>query len=101
MQDRTYEAAMKPVRKLLKNAAVKATEVRLVGIAGDELSGYSKKKLDVLAMGSHGYGAFKGAVLGSVATRMVAKGEIPLLFKTERGPLGCIGLPAGEVVTTN
>ena len=80
MQDKAYEAAMKPVRKLLKDTAVKATEVRLAGIAGDELSGYAKKKLDVLAMGSHGYGAFKGAVLGSVATRVVAHGEVPLLL---------------------
>ncbi len=80
MQDKAYEAAMKPVRKLLKNSAVKASEVRLAGIAGDELSGYAKQKLDVLAMGSHGYGAFKGAVLGSVATRVVAQGEIPLLL---------------------
>ena len=80
MQDKAYEAAMKPVRKLLKNAPVKATEVRLAGIAGDELSGYAKQKLDVLAMGSHGYGAFKGAVLGSVATHVVAHGEIPLLL---------------------
>ena len=35
MQDKAYEAAMKPVRKLLKNAAgVTATEVRLAGICG-------------------------------------------------------------------
>ena len=81
MQDKAYEAAMRPVRKLLKNAAgVKATEVRLTGTPDDELSGYAKKKLDVLAMGSHGYGVFKSAVLGSVATRVVAHGEIPLLL---------------------
>ena len=78
MQGKAYEAAMKPVRKLLKNAAVRGTEVRLAGIAGDELAGYAKK-LDVLAMGSHGYGAFKGTVLGSVATRVIARCEIPLL----------------------
>ena len=80
LQDKEYEAAMKPVRKLLKNTAVKATEVRLTGIPGDELSGYAKNKLDVLAMGSHGYGALRGSMLGSVATRVVAKGEVPLLL---------------------
>ena len=31
-------------------------------------------------MGSHGYGAFKGTVVGSVATRVVAHCEIPLLL---------------------
>ncbi|MGZ8992566.1 MAG: universal stress protein [Burkholderiaceae bacterium] len=81
LQDEAYEAALSPVRKLLINAAgVNVTEVRLVGIPGDELSRYAKKRLDVLAMGSRGYGAFKGAVLGSVATRVVAHGEIPLLL---------------------
>ncbi len=81
MQDKAYEAAMRPVRKIVKNAAgVKANEVRLTGIPSDELIGYAKKKLDVLAMGSHGYGALKGAVLGSVATRVVAHGEVPLLL---------------------
>jgi nucleotide-binding universal stress UspA family protein len=81
MQDKAYEAAMRPVRKLLKKqAGIKATEVRLAGHPGDELSSYAKKKLDVLAMGSHGYGALKGTVLGSVATRVVAHCQIPLLL---------------------
>jgi nucleotide-binding universal stress UspA family protein len=49
-------------------------------LISDELAGYAKEELDVLAMGWHGYGAFKGAVLGSVATRVVAHGEIPLVL---------------------
>ena len=80
MQDKAFDAAMRPVRKLLKNGRLEATEVRLAGIAGDELSAYAKKKLDLLAMGSHGYGALKNAVLGSVATRVLAHGEVPLLL---------------------
>lgn len=81
MQDTAFEAAMRPVRKLLKRqAGVEVTEVRLTGLPGDELSAYAKKKLDVLAMGSHGYSALKGTVLGSVATRVVAHGETPLLL---------------------
>jgi nucleotide-binding universal stress UspA family protein len=31
-------------------------------------------------MGSHGYGAFKAAVLGSTATRVAAHCETPLLL---------------------
>lgn len=34
---------------------------------------------DAINQCNDGYGAFKGAVMGSVATRVVAKGEIPLL----------------------
>lgn len=86
MQDKAYEAAMRPVRRTLKNATgAKASEVRLTGIPSEELTRYASKKLDVLAMGSHGYGALKGAVLGSVATSLVAHGEVPLLL-IRKGP---------------
>ena len=81
MQKKAFEAAVAPARKLLAKGNVTPTEVCLVGNAGDELSAYAKKKkLDVLVMGSHGYGAFKAAVLGSVATRVMAHATVPLLL---------------------
>jgi nucleotide-binding universal stress UspA family protein len=81
LQRQAFEAAVAPARKLLAKAAVRPTEVCLVGNPGDELSAYAKKKkLDVLVMGSHGYGAFKAAVLGSVATRVMAHATVPLLL---------------------
>jgi nucleotide-binding universal stress UspA family protein len=84
MQDKAFEAAMRPVRKLFNDkAGVTANEVRLAGHAGDELSAYADKRLDLLVMGSHGYGAFKAAVMGSVATRVAAHGSIPLLLIRE------------------
>ena len=30
-------------------------------------------------MGSHGYGRFKSAIMGSTATRIAATGNVPLL----------------------
>ena len=45
-----------------------------------EFAAYAKKNLDVLLVGSHGYGGFKTAVLGSVATRIAARCETPLLI---------------------
>ncbi|HQR22451.1 MAG TPA: universal stress protein [Burkholderiaceae bacterium] len=81
MQKKAFEAAVAPARKLLAKAQVKANEVCLVGNAGDELAAYARKKrLDVLVMGSHGYGAFKAAVLGSVATRVMARTTVPVLL---------------------
>ena len=81
LQDDAFEGAVNPARKLLKSKVeVKVNEVRLVGNAGPELSAYAKKKLDLLVLGSHGYGAFKAAVLGSVATRVAAHSRVPLLF---------------------
>lgn len=80
-QNEQFEAAVAPVRKLMQKAGLDAAEVRLVGNGpGDEIAAYAKeKKLDLLVMGSHGYGAFKSAVLGSVATRVAAKCRTPLL----------------------
>jgi nucleotide-binding universal stress UspA family protein len=81
MQDKAFEAAVAPARRLLAKAGVAATEVCLAGNAGIELSAYAKKqKLDLLVLGSHGYGAFKRAVLGSVAHRVAAQCETPLLL---------------------
>ena len=81
MQKKAFEAAVSPVRKLFKKAGVTASEVCLEGSPGDELAAYAKKKkLDVLVMGSHGYGAFKAAVMGSVATRVAHTSETPLLL---------------------
>jgi nucleotide-binding universal stress UspA family protein len=81
MQKQAFEGAVAPVRKLFAKAGVAATEVCLAGNPGDEISAYArKKKLDILVMGSHGYGAFKAAVLGSVATRVAHVSEVPLLL---------------------
>jgi nucleotide-binding universal stress UspA family protein len=81
IQQRAFETCIAPARKLLDKAGVKAGEVCLVGSPGDELSAYARKKrLGVLVMGSHGYGAFKAAVLGSVATRVMAHSSVPVLL---------------------
>jgi nucleotide-binding universal stress UspA family protein len=81
LQKKSFEVAIAPVRKLLAKGNIKASEVCLVGNPGDELSAYAKKKkLDVLVMGSHGFGALKAAVLGSVATRVMAHSTVPLLL---------------------
>ena len=81
MQDQAFERAMAPVRKLFAQAQLATEEVRLVGAAGDALSTYArKKKVDVLVMGSHGHGALRQAVLGSVATRVAAQCATPLLL---------------------
>lgn len=80
LQDKAFEGAVAPARRLLDKAKVKADEVRLAGLAGDQIAAYAKKNLDVLVLGSHGYGSFKAAVLGSVATRIAAKCDTPLLI---------------------
>ncbi|MDQ3189569.1 MAG: universal stress protein [Pseudomonadota bacterium] len=80
-QDESFEGAVKPARALLqKRGVLDANEVRLAGNPGDALSAYAKKKLDLLVLGSHGHGAFKAAVMGSVAARVAARCSVPLLL---------------------
>ena len=80
LQDKDFENAVAPARRLFEKAGASADEVRLAGMAGDEIAAYAKKNLDVLLVGSHGYGRFKTAVLGSVATRIAARCDTPLLI---------------------
>jgi nucleotide-binding universal stress UspA family protein len=84
MQKQAFEQAVGPVRALFDQAGIPAEAVRLAGAAGDEIAAYAKKKkLDLLMMGSHGYGAVKAAVLGSVAQRVAAHCATPLLLIRE------------------
>jgi nucleotide-binding universal stress UspA family protein len=80
LQDKDFDKAVAPARRLLEKAKASAAEVRLVGMPGDEIAAFAKKNLDVLLVGSHGYGGFKTVVLGSVATRIAAKCDTPLLI---------------------
>jgi len=84
MQDAAFEAALEPARKLMRRAQVPFTEVRLVGIAADEIAAYARRNADLALLGSHGYGAFKAAVMGSVAMRVAARGNTPLLIVRSR-----------------
>jgi nucleotide-binding universal stress UspA family protein len=81
LQQRAFDTAVAPMRKQFERAGTPVQAVALVGNAGDEIAAWARKnKLDVLVLGSHGYGAFKAAVLGSVATRVAAHCNTPLLI---------------------
>ena len=84
MQQQAFDKAVEPVRQLFDDAGIAIDTVCLTGPAGDEIAAYAKKKkLDLLVMGSHGYGAVKAAVLGSVAQRVAAHCATPLLLIRE------------------
>lgn len=84
-QDQAFDKALAPARKLLDKAQLGYKEVRLTGNnPGDEIATYAtRRKLDLLVMGSHGHGLLKSAVLGSVATRVAARCRTPLLLIRE------------------
>jgi len=80
LQDRDFEKSVGPARRLFEKAKASVDEVRLSGMPGEQIAAFAKKNLDVLLVGSHGYGGFKTAVLGSVATRIAARCDTPLLI---------------------
>ena len=81
LQASAFEGVVAPLRRLLAVAEARAEEVRLVGNPGVEIAAAGKKrKLYLIVLGSHGRGAFRRAVLGSVATRVAAHSEVPLLL---------------------
>ncbi len=68
------------VKPILEQAQIQAKDVPLVGNAGDEIAGYAKDHLDLIVMGSHGYGRFKSALMGSTAMRIASQGNVPILI---------------------
>jgi nucleotide-binding universal stress UspA family protein len=86
MRNAAFERAVAPARMLLKAAGFTVAEMQLAdNNPGDAIAAYVKKsKLEVVAMGSHGEGKFKSAVLGSTATRVAAKCQTALLFIREK-----------------
>jgi nucleotide-binding universal stress UspA family protein len=96
VQHKVFERAIGSARTLVRDAGLTAIEARLVSnVPGDAIAAYAKQeRLDLLVMGSHGYGALKSVVLGSVATRVAAKCNTPLLVvrsprpRKQAGPTG-------------
>jgi nucleotide-binding universal stress UspA family protein len=55
--------------------------VHKLGNAGDTIAAFAEKgKYELLIMGSRGHGSLTGLVLGSVATKVLAKCNVPVLL---------------------
>jgi nucleotide-binding universal stress UspA family protein len=93
-----FDAVTAPARARLTAAGVESDVLRLVGRSpGDVIAACARRRrLDLLVMGSHGRGALKSAVLGSVAQRVASRCELPLLLiRTPEGkPPRPVGGPA-------
>lgn len=86
MQKAAFETVFKPARDLLAGAGIAATEVRLVGHAPADLiaAQAAKSRLDVLALGSTGFGRATHGPMSSVATRVAARCRTALLLVREK-----------------
>ena len=86
MQRAAFENVFKPAHDLLARAGITAAEVRLVGqVPGDAIAAQATKgRLDLLAMGSLGFGAARHTTMGSVATRVASRCRTALLLVREK-----------------
>ena len=72
---------LEPVRAFLKESGVDAEYVHKIGHPADEIASCAETgKFDLLIMGSHGHGALKNLVLGSIATKVLARCAVPVLL---------------------
>ena len=78
-QRRVFADAVKPVIEPFEAAGLAVKAELVVGDADHALADYANKNLDIVVMGSHGYGNFKAAVLGSTAMHVAALTEAPIL----------------------
>lgn len=73
------EKVFKPIRSFLAKQGIDAKFVSKVGHAA-ELIAKASAKQDLLILGSHGHTALGNLVMGSVATKVLAGCETPVLL---------------------
>jgi nucleotide-binding universal stress UspA family protein len=75
------EGVFRPIRAFFKQQGIEATFVQTVGHAADSIANLAEEgKFDLLLMGSRGHGDLANLVLGSVATKVLAKCSTPVLL---------------------
>lgn len=75
-----WENAVMPVLATLRDAGFDAKAVKRTGDAAEAIAAYAGENADLIVMGSHGWGKFKSAVLGSTAAKVGAATELPILI---------------------
>ena len=79
--DDEAEKVLKTVRTFFNKQKIQAEFVAKVGPAADAVIGMAKKgKYDLIIMGSHGHSSLGNLVLGSVATKVMAHCDAPVLL---------------------
>ena len=75
------EKVLKPIRTFLAKQELNASFAFKTGVASDVIANVAEKgKFDLIVMGSHGHGTLTNLVLGSVATKVLAHGKVPVLL---------------------
>ena len=75
------EKVFKPIRSFFTRRGMKAEYLAKVGAAADAIATTAEKGgYELLVMGSRGHGALTGLVMGSVATKVLANCNTPVLL---------------------
>jgi nucleotide-binding universal stress UspA family protein len=75
------EKVFKPIRTFFTKQKLRANFVTKVGHAADSIAAVAAKgNYDLLVMGSHGHGTLGNLVMGSVATKVMAHCQTPMLL---------------------
>ncbi|MEP7299918.1 MAG: universal stress protein [Caldimonas sp.] len=75
------EDVFKPIRAFFAQQGIEATFVHTIGQVAESIAGLAEEgKFDLLVMGSRGNGEIVNLVLGSVATKVLAKCAVPVLL---------------------
>lgn len=75
------KAAMASAEKILHTEGIPFHSHYKVGDIAKEINAFAQqKKIDMIAMGSHGHGALANVVLGSIATKVLATSTVPVLI---------------------
>jgi nucleotide-binding universal stress UspA family protein len=79
--DEEAERVFKPIRSFFGKQGLKASFVAKVGPAAETIGALADKGgFDLLMLGSHGHGSLGNLVLGSVATKVLARCSTPALL---------------------
>ena len=74
------EAALAPTEALLRTKGIAFKGGYAIGDVADQIQAYVKQhEIDMIVMGSHGYGALQNLIMGSVATKVLASTTVPVL----------------------
>lgn len=70
-----------PIKSFLDRHPLRYRCSAVVGFPVDEIiKAVTKEKAQMIVMGTHGHGLFGRALMGSVAQRVVAESEVPVLL---------------------
>jgi nucleotide-binding universal stress UspA family protein len=89
-QDSWYDdenrKALQPVEDILRTGTIKFSSAALTGVPEDVIVEHAREiGADLIMIGTHGNGAFLNAVLGSVASKVLARSPVPVLLVKKPG----------------